>query len=177
MRIVDYLETMIQEWAVLQSEGYTDFSEENPRVFQYILDNGKQFESAPLTRRETSWTTRLGWRSHQRGQCYRNAQVSAMTTLIPVDMDIYYVEGYVIPGADFPLPIEHAWLSLNGKVIDTTLRRPNGRGERIFGVLPDGWEYFGVEIEIERCQHIFVHEINMSLINDYQCGWPMLREA
>lgn len=177
MRIVRYLETMLREWAVIQAEGYTDISEENPMVFRYMMDKGRQFESAPLSRRETSWTTLFGWREHQTQQCYRNAQVTAMTTVIPWDMDIYYVEGYVLPGADFPLPIEHAWLSLNGKVIDTTLRHPGGRGRRIFGAIPEGWEYFGVEIDIERCQHILDHRVHISLVNDYECGFPLLRDS
>ena len=42
--------------------------------------------------------------------------------------------------------------------------------------IPDGWEYFAVEIEIERCQHTFDHGIHISLVNDYKCGWPLLND-
>ena len=177
MRVVQYLEAMVREWTVIQSEGYTDTTEESPLVFRYMLNKGRHFESAQLTTEEAEWVSALDWRSHQPRQCYRNAQVVALNMEVPDGMKLYYVEGYVVPGRDFPFPVEHAWLSLNGKVIDTTLLFPDIDDRRIFGEIPSDWEYFGVEIDVYRCNHIFWHMVHISLLNDAQCGWPLLKWA
>ena len=157
------------------SEGYVGISDRFPTVPHYILERGQPFESEPLTCEELAWTDQLLWRAHRPRQCYRNAQVAALTVPPPDGMTVHYVEGFIMPHG-LPLPIEHAWLSLNGRVVDTTVRP--GRGKRVFGVIPDGWEYYGVPLDTEICQHVRDrHSQHISLIDDRECRWPLLQDG
>ena len=167
MRITAHLQALIEV-----TGGLAGISNLYPTVWHYILENGYAIESAALTSEEMEWTDRLLWRSHRPRQCYRNAQVSALTVPAPDGMALRYVEGYVMP-ADLPIPIEHAWLSIGGKIIDTTLRDDNG--QPVFGLIPEGWEYYGVPLDLGFCQHVIYHERHISLIDDHSCHWPLLQ--
>ena len=169
-RIIQHLQGMVKI-----TEGYAGISERYPSVSHYLLERGRLFESEPLTADELAWTDSLFWRAHRPRQCYRNAQVAALTVSPPDGAALHYVEGIVMPPS-VPIPIEHAWLSLGGRVVDTTVRP--SRGRRVFGTIPDEWEYFGVEMPVQVCQHIRErHREHISLIDDIGCGWPMLRDG
>ena len=171
-RIVQHLQAMVK-----LMEGHEGISARFPSVSHYLLANGRTFESAPLSAEELAWTAQLGWRRHQPRQCYRNAQVTALTVLPPDGMSLHYVEGFIMPAGP-PIPVEHAWLSLNGKVIDTTLRPNDDKGCRVFGTIPEGWEYYGVEMPVDVCQHVpDRHKRHISLIDDIECRWPLLKET
>ena len=171
-RIIQHLRGMVKI-----TEGYAGISERYPTVSHYLLERGQQFRSAPLSAEELAWTDQLLWRAHRPRQCYRNAQVAALTVSPPDGMTLHYVEGIVMPPS-IPIPVEHAWLSLGGRVVDTTLRPEGGRGRRVFGEIPEGWEYFGVEMPVEVCQHIRSHHRkHISLIDDLACGFPLLRDG
>jgi hypothetical protein len=71
-------------------------------------------------------------------QAYRNALLVAAS--FGRTHDVVYVEGYVMTSS-FNVPLEHAWVELNGKVIELTLPR---------GPVPDSdAAYLGVEFSSE----------------------------
>lgn len=150
-------------------------------VHGYVLRNGRRFESEPLTREEWDYIDLSEWRMHPPKQCYRNAQMAAGTLPRREGMALRYAEGFVDIGLG--IGINHVWLSLNGKVVDTTTRidrrrRNGGAANRPMGVFPEGWEYYGVELDPAECEHSVIHDGMGPLIDDWLCGWPLLaREA
>lgn len=82
---------------------------------RFILDNGKAY---PIT--DETFDGPRG----QAKACYMNAGRMALS-----DEGATYVEGYV----DVGIPIKHAWLVVNGKVVDPTLK-PDGHVRGYFGV-------------------------------------------
>lgn len=115
----------------------------------------------------------MPWKQHKPKACFKNAQrtiVQAYPTT-----DLRYVEGYVSP--ETHIPILHAWLTINGKVIDTTLRPdPQNNTKRIYGIIPDKWEYYGVELPIQEILHVYErHRTHISIVDDFQCHWPAIR--
>ena len=148
------------------SQGY-------PTVESFILQRGHRFKSQPLTPEERQLVMELPWRSHRPRECFRNAQSALVTTRC---WDTFrYVEGYLSPKT--PFPVLHAWLTINGKVVDTTLRtNPDDDNERVYGIIPDGWEYYGVALPIQEIFHVYdKHKTHISLLDDFQCHWPIIR--
>ena len=123
-----------------------------------------------MTGAEHKYVGTFNWENHLPKQCFANAQVVAWTTRHigpPEGIDVKYVEGYVLL-PECPLPIHHAWISVNGKVLDTTLK--------VTGIIPSGWEYLGVEMSLHAVDHaILDHEAHISILDDYACGWPFLQ--
>ena len=76
------------------------------------------------------------------------------------------------------IPNEHAWLSLNGRVVDTTVCPDNEKRRRVFDTIPEGWEYYGVPLFPEVCQHVRKRRRrHISLIDDRECRWPLLQDG
>lgn len=71
-------------------------------------------------------------------QCYRNALLTAAT--FGESHDVAYVEGFVNTSS-LASPIEHAWVELNGKVVELTF--PNGSQPELDAA------YLGIEFPIE----------------------------
>ena len=141
-------------------------------VESFVLANGRIFTSQELDEVELQQTKELPWRKHKQKDCFRNAQ---RTALMECDWAAFkYVEGYVSP--NIPFPVLHAWLSLNGKVIDTTLRtNPEDDRERVYGTIPENWEYFGVEMPVREIFHVYEHHrTHISLLDDFLCHWPLI---
>ena len=146
-------------------------------VHGYVLRHGRTFKSQPLTVEEREYIDLCGWPEHQMRQCWQNAQTAALTMPPGDGMTLLYVEGFV--GTGLGIGINHAWLSLNGKVVDTTIRidhRKRGTAKnRPLGEFPEGWEYYGVELDPSECMHSQEHRDGMGpLIDDWLCGWPLL---
>ena len=143
-------------------------------VEEYVLTRGRMFDSAELQDDALQVLQPTQWKYHRRQECYMNAQRAALATAFtePTPAKLAYVEGYVIANTPFPIP--HAWISLDGRVVDTTMRDPANQQKRIFGIIPEGWEYFGVEMDPRECLHILEHRAYVPLIDDFQCGWRML---
>lgn len=143
-------------------------------VEEYVLTNGRLFTSEPLEADALQLLQGTRWKYHRPRECYMNAQRSALTQAFTEEAGtrLAYVEGYVITNTPFPIP--HAWTSLDGRVVDTTLRNPRNQRDRIFGTIPERWEYFGVEMDPKECLHILKHQAYVPLIDDFQCGWPLL---
>ena len=172
MTTEDYLQTVHQ---LVVERNVTGICSNYPTVHSFILAKGRYFTSEFLSTAEVNQTNLIGWKSHKKKQCFYNTQMSAIMGCDPEAFR--YVEGYVM--ANTPIPIPHAWLSLNGKVIDTTLRTdPEDDTKRVFGAIPEGWEYYGVPLQISECLHAFSeHRASISIIDDYLCRWPIITKA
>jgi len=157
----------------------------------YVLLRGQEYESAALTDAELEWLFELvddcGVRFPVK-QCYQNAQ---RLVLHHADtpgrqregMVLSYVEGY---GMSL-IPVQHAWLALNGKVVDVTMRLrervlreskvKRGRlRDRVLGQFPESRQYFGVVYAAEAVRELVVGTGCWgSVIDDWQRGWPVLR--
>ena len=140
-------------------------------VVKHVLQQGRQFKSEPLNDVEQKFVSTIFRRTHPVKQCYRNCQIEALSLPTTPSITLQYVEGYVDPGIGYA--IDHAWLSVNHKVVDPTMR-VSTPGRRIKGLIPDGWAFYGIELDPEACQHALVHGASISLLDDYECGWPYI---
>ena len=138
----------------------------------HILTHGRAFQSAELLPHEDAFADRILWDDCPMKECWRNSQLAALTLPPEPGITLRYVEGYVLPATS--IPVEHAWLSVNGKVVDPTLRIVEQPYRRIRGVFPEGWEFWGVELLPEQCEHSQEHDTVGPLIDDYLCGWPLI---
>ena len=149
---------------------------EDKSVHGYVLRRGRLFTSQTLTPEEQEYIDRCGWRSHQTKQCYYNAQLTALTMPEQEGMTLLYAEGFLgMRGTLYG--IHHAWLSLNGKVVDTTVRislEPGEDDRRPMGVIPQDLEYYGVELNPSECLHSIEHRAAEPLIDDWKCDWPLI---
>ncbi len=66
------------------------------------------------------------------GFCYRNANV-ALTRFHGI-YPLSYCEGFVLANINLPVPVHHAWLLLDAKVVDLTAPRGNFGPDLYFGV-------------------------------------------
>ena len=140
---------------------------------EYVLANGHPFTPQPLTPAETTYLSAVDWQIYLPMQCFRNAQ-HLLASLQPNEkMTLSYNEGYFTTGA--PYAVNHAWISLNGKVIDPTARKDPGQ-EPVRGEFPAEWEYLGVELDPSRWPHNVGHGPG-PVLDDWECGWPMLAAA
>ena len=156
---------------------------------EYVLQEGEDFAPAPLTDSEAGWIFGLieSFRFPVK-QCYANSQrVVTFTGLSPNPdgHELRYVEGYGLG----MIPVLHGWLSLNGKVVDLTMRLQEGISrrsrvyrrrlrDRVLGEFPEGRGYRGVTFETDYVLRRIVETGLMgTLIDDWQNGYPLLREA
>lgn len=156
----------------------------------YVLREGQDFASEPLTDSEMSWLFALiGDSRFQIKQCYYNSQRLLVYTghvHNPDGHELRYVEGYALG----VIPMLHGWLSLNGKVVDLTmrlrskLRRQSCVGrrrlqDRVLGEFPsDERQYRGVTFETDFVlARVVATGMMGTLIDDWQNGYPLLKEA
>ncbi len=140
-------------------------------VHAFVAGNGRDFQREELTGEERKFVSLIPWKSRKPKQCYLNAQMEALTLPETPGITLMYTEGYVDPGMG--ACIDHAWLSVNGKVVDPTIR-VQGEPGRIIGLFPEGWGYYGVEIEPSRCLISLERGRAVPLIDDWENGWPMI---
>ena len=145
-----------------------------PRTVQnYVLNHGRQFESAELTPAELDFISQIQWHSRPPKQCFHNCQVEAMILPPTQGIELHYVEGYFADELGFP--IAHAWLSVNQKLVDPTLRVSPDDG-RVIGMIPQNWEYYGVLLPTDSMEHSLHHGHVVSIIDDYECHWPLINQ-
>ena len=137
----------------------------------FILEHGKKYESQELTEDEMELLknvlqTQDRWKMKQ---CFYNAQCIASSS----NDSIKYCEGYA---DSLGLPMEHAWNTINGKVIDMTWKM-NNDNKPVLGVIPDGWEYVGVELPVSLVYDLHDKTGHASpLIADWENGFPLLKK-
>ena len=92
-----------------------------PTIF--VLEHGQYFQSQLLEIHELEIIQHVQWNSLPPKQCYRNAQCLALKLYVTDHPhNVHYVEGFV--SVDNSILIQHAWLSINNKLVDPTLRWP-----------------------------------------------------
>ena len=103
-------------------------------AYDFTLDRGRSFASSPLTADEDA-TVRaaMSGQVFEAKGCFYNAHLMVANDRSGT---LVYTEGFAYNGM---ATIHHGWVTINGKVVDVTW---NGG---VFGTLPDGWEYYGVE--------------------------------
>ena len=83
-------------------------------LYDYVAVNGVEFESASLTEEEHDIVKQaMGRRVWRQQECFMNAQELALS-----DDRLVYHEGYAVGSVG--IPILHAWVAINGKVVDVT---------------------------------------------------------
>ena len=103
-------------------------------IAAYLLAHGREYEPAEPTLDETAFvervierTTRLSWRDrawpYRKGDCFNNAQRFAFSARKGCNgLRVEYVEGVA-----FALGmVHHAWVAINGKVLDVTWTERRG---------------------------------------------------
>lgn len=144
----------------------------------FIFDRGVRFESAELTDEERAIVEaaidRVG-EPFQIKQCFYNSQLLVMYDLT---RKLRYHEGYA-KGAG-PIPVLHAWASINGKVIDLTFRTDRDietldLSNRVLGSFPEGFAYLGIEIPVSDVTERCLRESSArSWLDDWENDWPLL---
>ena len=140
-----------------------------PTLEFFFLEHGKMFESNEFTEDEMELIGKASMviGDMQMKQCFYNAQ-----TLALFRPQFKYVEGFLISGF---IPVMHGWNTLNGKVIDFTMYHANNN-KPILGIIPGGWEYFGVEMQTPKIRELWsTHETSMPLVDNHLTRWDMLK--
>lgn len=157
----------------------------------FVLDRGQpQPESAPLTEEQFEYLTKVAKATtltFEPKQCFHNAMMLAICDS-HLEGRIEYIEGFAYTGS---LPVHHAWVELDGKLVDLTRSlRPDSVQEfidgkppqadlrdRLLGVIPEGWEYIGTAFDSDEVQsYVWEHEETNSLITNYRDGFPKLKQ-
>jgi hypothetical protein len=99
---------------------------EEPSLYEVLLRHGREMTIERLTMTEARHIAKLsrsrgGVNSFKRRECYMNAQKLRLEEYWNGGRRVQYWEGYVAWEGG-PLPIGHAWVTINGKVVDVTLR-------------------------------------------------------
>lgn len=135
---------------------------------QFFLEKGTFFKSQQLTDQELAIVKEaMKLLTFQIKECYYNSQ-----SLAQRNRKILYVEGYCFAGM---IPFAHAWNTINGKVIDTTLKFLN-MGKSILGVFPQGWEYFGTDFSIDEIREMWAKYKMAYPIISYEMDWKHLKD-
>lgn len=165
-------------------------------VASYINENGESSVSQVLTQDEHEYVKYLTATFDAKAkQCFYNAQMMCLMAG-SLDADVKYVEGYVKSAG--PIPVHHAWIEVNAKLVDVTLvttqysmeqleefmnigielPRAVDLSDRILGVIPEGWEYYGVKFDAEEIAQDFISKgKSFSKIDDWENDWPLIDKS
>ncbi len=130
-------ETLVKQAA----EAFSSLSN-RPTIYSLLLPRCRPMRPAELDEAELSYLDRLMSRFEAQAEhCYRNSQ---LLMLFDIEERLRYHEGFmVVEGAS--VPILHAWVSINGKVADSTSEAADKHIAGGEGSKPRR-DYFGVEI-------------------------------
>ena len=155
----------------------SQFHQQENNVPGHVLQHGREFIPQELNAQEIALFEGIEWQRYRPKDCFYNSQSLVLHLWVKhqdQDERLRYVEGYITTDSLPVPPILHAWLSVNGKPVDPTLRwgkwqQPNQGPDQA------QLHYYGVEMEIDSLLHIIKHNAHISLLDDWQCGWPMLQ--
>jgi len=154
-------------------------------IDDYVLDRGVVPTSAPLTDPELQalqGAADLVGDAFEVQQCFANAGRLIMHDTAKV---LTYHEGYAMR-AGLGIPVLHAWVQINGKVIDLTWRRadddPPGDlpadhpfADRIVGTIPGTCAYLSIQIETPYLMHWIGRTGTWgSVLDDWKEGFPLI---
>lgn len=142
----------------------------------YVLDRGTYFEPTGVSMAAfaalDAALTRWGQKP-QIKQCFHNCQMLAIADR---SYRLRYCEGIASGAAG--VPMLHAWLVVDGTVVDVTWPRPNEEDDAfIIGDIPDGYAYCGVIYETDFIRRrIHENDATVSVIDDWGSGWPEMQK-
>ena len=152
----------------------------------FALDQGTFVESAELTPDELDYIdclTDLSGCDFRMKECFLNAQMLLVADFEEMDAILTYHEGIAV-GLGV-IPCLHAWVTINGKIVDLTWRTAGWEDndtlgkmvQRILGVIPDGWHYLGVEVAdpVDVIERLWETEWAVSWIDDHHQKHPLLQ--
>ena len=113
-----------------------------------LYRHGSLRKTSPLTPEEQKYLNDLGAKRCKVGLCYMNAQSMVVSDHHRKNPRLKYVEGLVTVHG---VPIDHAWVEINGKVADPTPINPQKK------FIP---EYFGIEIP---AKDVLVHMLKRKM--------------
>lgn len=138
-----------------------------------LLQEGNRMQTGPLTIDENQFmidSFSSFMFNVEVKQCYANCQ-QALTSIRSTDKFIVkYVEGYALK-RDIGIPLQHAWLTVNDKVMDITWNRETfGVSERSNTI------YYGVEINR---RDIMESALSTGMwqchLDNYWAGWQLYK--
>jgi len=163
---------------------------------RYVLENGSEIGSEPLTEEQRDIVDYFLIHFEPKAkECFFNAMFCCMVANRDSELAsrIKYCEGFA--ECKSPFPVHHAWITLDGKVVDLTLSttehtleeltafmeegvdlpRKEDLSDRVLGEIPETWKYFGVEFDAKEIAKNFIErQKSFSVIDDWEQGWPLL---
>ena len=176
--MIDYL----QKIAAFRSTIQLDPSFQYTGVEDYVLDRGRtQTVATKLTEEELEILYDAidlsGMLRPRKKQCFYNAQLLALGSYGKIE----YVEGIAIGRSG--VYAHHGWNKIGDKLIDLTWRttKQNHRGRlrnRIFGKIPEGWQYRGIAFRDELIrQRISDTQMVCAVIADWRYSFVLLKQV
>jgi len=161
--VIEYLTTLQKNQNMKAPEYFY------PGPADFILKHGKQYQSAQLTPEEMEILADVleGQCRYKAKQCFYNAQS------IGLGGKIGYVEGIA---DSIGLPMPHAWNTINDKVIDMTWKM-NNDDQPVVGIIPEGWEYFGVRLPNKMINKMWSTGKSNAMIDSWETDFPLLKQA
>jgi hypothetical protein len=167
--LIEYMRMMVEMRASMDAAHGSPTPFEYKGMEDYVLRHGMAFTSQPLTKAERNLVLKAAeCRTYRERECFYNAQFVA--SLLP---DIFtYCEGIALA----IIPTHHAWVTLNGKVVDLTWR-VKGTRDRNLGTFKPPYAYHGVSFPARDWslwweQHGMVA---VPVLDDWKAGWPILQ--
>lgn len=139
--------------------------------FDHLLsDVGKFYKPSALTPEEMQYIhdciDMMGFTPAKK-ECFYNAQ---MMMLSDIDNKLEYCEGYGIT----IIPLLHAWVTINNKVVDLTWTHHNGK--YVLGKFGQDRAYMGLNISKKEIQRtLFKKEKAISFIDNWEDRFPLLK--
>jgi hypothetical protein len=149
---------------------------ETPKGFAYmsqyhfILKHGRFFNPEPLKSHEQLILKKALKRINfvpQKKQCFYNAQMLALTDN---SGQIKYCEGFALK----IIPANHAWIEINGKVVDVTWA--DKEGKNFHGTFPDDIAYLGFNMSKNDIMKQFKTGLACSFLDDFNDGFQLLKK-
>lgn len=165
-----YLETM--------AEGIKKMRPEQPKSFEgVVLEHGNEFSDEPFTKEEEALIEKLfeGVPCEMK-QCFHSNQTALLRNTYNDLFDQFqYHEGYVAAAI---VPVLHAFVTINNKVVDVTLRNHDDYTEDMMTRVRENrkrYDYIGIPFKNKRViDEVIDRGESFSVIDDWKTGFPML---
>jgi len=167
------LDEYLRQMVGIKSTMVTDNRPPYLGMEDYLLKHGQEFTSQPMTPEEIQKVVKANEiRESQVRQCFYNCQFLAQCC-----RDFVYCEGVAVS----VIPTHHAWLTLNGKVVDLTWKLDTPvtdrdvLQDRNLGTFNPPYLYFGIEVPGRNWfrwwkQH---KDHAVPILDDWEKGWPL----
>ncbi len=120
----------------------------------------------------------------QKKQCYHNSQIILLECQGKIgEHTIKYCEGLWTADIVSGFPISHGWCVVDAiYVVDPTLelpgtasKAPSNMDSKVFGKMPDDWEYCGMIFELDFImEQVLALKQTTTFLDDYRLSRPMV---